>query len=213
MEWIDKDPFQNFKLKLDKSERDYLTERELDLIEETTFTQTGHEWVKDIFLFSCYTGLSYIDLKELRADQVVLGIDGNHWIHTKRVKMNEAVKIPQLSKALEIIEKYNDEIGKGSTFKLLPVYSNQKTNKYLKTIAIDCGIQKKIKFYVARHTFATTVTLSHGVPIETVSKLLGHTQLRTPQIYARVIEQKASEYMQLLLNKLNAKDNAESRVH
>ena len=105
MEWIDKDPFQNFKLKLDKSERDYLTERELNLIEETTFTQTGHVRVKDIFLFSCYTGRSYIDLKELRADQLVLGIDGNHWIHTKRAKTNESVKIPLL-KVFKFINNY-----------------------------------------------------------------------------------------------------------
>ena len=212
MEWLDKDPFLNFKLKFDKSERDYLTERELDLIEATTFTQPGHEQVKDIFLFSCYTGLSYIDLKELRADQLVLGIDGNHWIYTKRAKTNEAVKIPLLPKALEIIEKYNDEMGKGSTFKLLPVYSNQKTNKYLKTIAGDCGIHKKITFHVARHTFATTVTLSHGVPIETVSKLLGHTQLRTTQIYARVLQKKIGEDMGHLMEYYRIKDkgNGES---
>ena len=206
MEWLDKDPFKNFKLKFDKTERDYLTERELDLIEETIFTQTGHERVKDVFLFSCYTGISYVDLRELRADQLALGIDGNYWIHTKRAKTNEPIKIPLLPKALEIIEKYNDELGKGSKLKLLPVYSNQKTNKYLKLIASDCGIHKTITFHVARHTFATTVTLSHGVPIETVSKLLGHTQLRTTQIYARVLQKKVAEDMGHLMKYYRSKD-------
>lgn len=207
MEWLDKDPFHNFKLKFDKSERDYLTERELDLLEETTFTQTGHERVKDMFLFSCYTGLSYIDLKELRSDQLVLGIDGHHWIYTKRAKTNEAVKIPLLPKAWEIVEKYAGEKEREVTGRLLPVYSNQKTNKYLKTIAEACGIHKNVTFHVARHTFATTVTLSHGVPIETVSKLLGHTQLRTTQIYARVLQKKVGEDMGHLMEYYKTREN------
>lgn len=203
MEWLEKDPFRNFKLKFEKNERAYLTERELDLIEETTFTANGLERVKDVFLFSCYTGLSYIDLKELRSDQLVLGLDGHQWIHTKRAKTNEAVKIPLLPKANEIIEKYKSDANLSD--KLLPVYSNQKINKYLKIITKSCGIRKNITFHVARHTFATTVTLSNGVPIETVSKLLGHTQLRTTQIYARVLQKKVGEDMQHLMAHYAAK--------
>jgi integrase len=169
MEWLEKDPFKNYKLRFIKNERDYLSERELDLIEETSFMTIGLERTKDIFLFSCYTGLSYIDLKELHPDQILVGIDGNQWIHTKRAKTNESVKIPLLPKAKEILNKYGEE--KKLTGRLLPVYSNQKTNKNLKEIAKACGIHKNITFHVARHTFATTVTLSNGVPIETVSKL------------------------------------------
>lgn len=198
MEWLEKDPFKNYKLRFVKNERDYLTERELELLEETSFMTTGLQIVKDIFLFSCYTGLSYIDIKELNPNQILVGIDGNKWIHTKRTKTNEQLKIPLLPKAKEILEKYKNEIAVSD--KLLPVYSNQKMNKNLKEIAKVCGIHKNITFHVARHTFATTVTLSNGVPIETVSKLLGHTKLTTTQIYARVLQKKVGEDMQTLMN-------------
>ncbi len=215
LEWIEKDPFRNYKLKFHKTERSYLTERELRLIEETTFKGTGYEKVKNVFLFSCYTGLSYIDVKELKTHQLVLGIDGNYWIHTKREKTNETVKIPLLPKAEGIIEKYKEDSQKDIIGKLLPVYSNQKTNIYLKVIAKACGIHKHITFHTARHTFATTVTLSNGVPIETVSKMLGHTKLTTTQIYARVLERKVGEDMQNLIAHLETQNplkSAESKA-
>lgn len=198
MEWLEKDPFKNYKLRFVKNERDYLTERELDLIDATSFMTIGLERVKDIFLFSCYTGLSFIDIKELHPNQILIGIDGNKWINTKRAKTNESVKIPLLPRAKEILNKYKEEME--LTGELLPVYSNQKTNKNLKEIAKACGIHKNITFHVARHTFATTVTLSNGVPIETVSKLLGHTKLTTTQIYARVLQKKVGEDMSLLID-------------
>ncbi len=197
LEWLDKDPFINYKLRFHKTERSYLTERELRLMEETDFTGEGYEKVKDTFLFSCYTGLSYIDVRELEKNQLVLGIDGNQWIYTKREKTSESVKLPLLPKAIKIIEKYWDS--PETDTKVLPVLSNQKTNKYLKEIAKACGIHKAISFHSARHTFATTVTLSNGVPIETVSKMLGHTKLSTTQIYARVLEHKIGEDMQNLI--------------
>jgi len=203
LEWLEKDPFKNYKLRFVKNERDYLTERELDLLESTSFLPIGLKRVKDIFLFSCYTGLSYIDIKELNPDQILTGIDGNTWIHTKRAKTNELLRIPLLPKAKEILDKYENEIQ--LTGNPLPVYSNQKTNKILKEIAKACGIHKNITFHVARHTFATTVTLSNGVPIETVSKLLGHTKLTTTQIYARVLQKKVGEDMQNLMDILDAK--------
>ena len=117
-----------------------------------------------------------------------------------------------MDKALDILKKY-DQGFKSREEKLLPVFSNQKINKYLKEIAEILKINKKLTFHAARHTFATTVTLSNGVPIETVSKLLGHTKLSTTQIYARVIEQKVSSDMRLLRSKLNTTDKAETRVH
>jgi len=208
MEWLDKDPFRNFKLRYIRNERDYLTERELDLIEETSFMTIGLNRVKDVFLFSCYTGLSYIDIKELHPNQILIGIDRNQWIHTKRVKTNEPVKIPLLPRAKGILAKYGEEMER--TGKLLPVYSNQKTNKNLKEIAKACGIHKNITFHVARHTFATTVTLSNGVPIETVSKLLGHTKLSTTQIYARVLQKKVGEDMQNLMDRYKVKEKQNS---
>ena len=170
----------------------------------------GLNRVKDIFLFSCYTGLSYIDIKELHPNQILIGIDGNIWIHTKRTKTNEPVKIPLLERAKDILDKYKEEIE--LTGELLPVYSNQKTNKNLKEIAKACAIHKNITFHVARHTFATTITLSNGVPIETVSKLLGHTKLSTTQIYARVLQKKVGEDMQNLMNLFEAKKKQRSEA-
>ncbi|MDT0607032.1 site-specific integrase [Croceitalea rosinachiae] len=210
MEWLEKNPFANFKLRFVKNERDYLTERELELLEETSFIPIGLQRVKDIFLFSCYTGLSFIDIKELNCNQILVGIDGNKWIHTKRTKTNELLKIPLLPKAKEILDKYENEIE--PTGELLPVYSNQKTNKILKEIAKTCGIHKNITFHVARHTFATTITLSNGVPIETVSKLLGHTKLTTTQIYARVLQKKVGEDMQNLMEVFEAKKKQRSEA-
>ncbi len=208
-EWLEKDPFRNYKLNFHKTERSYLTERELRLIEETTFRGAGYEKVKDVFLFSCYTGLSYIDVKELKSHQLVLGIDGNLWIHTKREKTNETIKIPLLPKAKMILEKYKSGLQKDVLEKVLPVFSNQKTNSYLKVITKACGIHKHVTFHTARHTFATTITLSNGVPIETVSKMLGHTKLTTTQIYARVLERKVGEDMQNLITKMETKNNIE----
>jgi site-specific recombinase XerD len=130
----------------------------------------------------------------------VKGIDGNTWIYTSRAKTRESVKIPLLPKADEILQKYLDAFWPGKVDNLLPVYTNQKTNTYLKVIARACGIHKAVTFHVARHTFATTVTLSNGVPIETVSKLLGHTKLSTTQIYARVLQKKVGEDMEQLIS-------------
>jgi len=209
LEWLVKNPFGQFQLKFDKYDRQYLSERELELIENTCFKSERLERVKDIFIFSCYTGLSYIDVKQLTAHQIVKGIDNNYWIYTKREKTNETVKVPILPKALAIIDKYK-AIYKGiDSEMLLPLYSNQKTNSYLKEIAKVCGIHKNITFHVARHTFATTVLLSNGVPIETVSKLLGHTKLSTTQIYARVLEHKISEDIDNLLKRF---ENKKSKV-
>jgi site-specific recombinase XerD len=193
LEWLVKNPFGQFQLKFDRYDRQYLSERELELIENTYFNSQRLERVKDIFIFSCYTGLSYIDVKQLTVHQIVKGIDNNYWIYTKREKTNEVVKIPILPKALAIIDKYKVLSERIGSEMLLPLYSNQKTNCYLKEIAKVCKIHKNITFHVARHTFATTVLLSNGVPIETVSKLLGHTKLSTTQIYARVLEHKISE--------------------
>ena len=210
MEWLEKDPFRNFKLRYIRNERNYLTERELELIEGTSFMTVGLIRVKDIFLFSCYTGLSYIDIKELHTNQILMGINGNQMVHTKRIKTNESVKIPLLPRAKEILDKYEEEMK--LTGNVLPVYSNQKTNKNLKEIAKACGIHKNITFHAARHTFATTVTLSNGVPIETVSKLLGHTKLSTTQIYARVLQKKVGEDMQNLMDRYKAKEQQRSKA-
>ena len=156
-----------------------------------------------MFVFSCYTGLAYIDVYELTPQNLSMGIDGGYWINTCRHKTNIPVRIPLLPKPLAIIEKYKNNPRVLASEKLLPVYSNQNLNAYLKEIADFCGIEKPLTFHIARHTFATTVTLTNGVPIETVSKLLGHTSIKTTQIYAKVIEQKVSDDMKMLKDKLS----------
>lgn len=208
LEWLEKDPFINFKLRFEKTERQFLTERELQLIEETTFKVASTQRIKDLFIFACYTGLSYIDVRELKVDHLVKGMDGNDWLYTKRTKTDEPLKIPLLPKAKEIIDKYKNNASLLEVGMLLPIYSNQMINRTLRDIVTACGIRKKVTFHVARHTFATAITLSNGVPIETVSKLLGHTKLSTTQIYARVVEKKVGEDMQNLKALMNKKKSA-----
>ena len=206
LEWLEKDPFINFKLRFEKTERQFLTERELQLIEETTFKVASTQHIKDLFIFACYTGLSFIDVHELKADHLVKGMDGNDWLYTKRTKTDEPLKIPLLPKAKEIIDKYKNNASLLENGRLLPIYSNQMINRTLRDITNACGIRKKVTFHVARHTFATAITLSNGVPIETVSKLLGHTKLSTTQIYARVVEKKVGEDMQNLMMHMKQKN-------
>ncbi|MBG7630050.1 MAG: site-specific integrase [Bacteroidetes bacterium] len=198
MEWVDKDPFIKFEAKYEKKERTFLTLEELQAIENKTFGIPRLQLIKDLFVFSCYTGLSYGDVMNLTNQNLCIGIDKKQWIYSQREKTSIPVKIPLLSKALGIIEKYKwhpNSINKETMF---PTISNQKLNSYLKEIADVCGINKNLTFHIARHTFATTITLSNGVPIETVSKLLGHSKITTTQIYAKVIERKVSEDMQRL---------------
>ena len=202
MEWLNRDPFVNFKMKIEKKEREFLTSEELQRIEDLNSSIERLVVVKDLFVFSCYTGISYSDIVELTSDNIVIGIDGNPWIMSERVKTGTSFKIPLLPKARTLTQKYKEHSSMQSNMNLLPKLSNQKLNSYLKEIADLCHIKKNLTFHMARHTFATTVTLSNGVPIETVSKLLGHTKLATTQIYARVVEKKISEDMAILKSKI-----------
>ena len=195
LEWIDRDPFINFQSKFEKVERGFLTEAELLDIEEKDYTIERLQLVKDLFVFACYTGLSYIDVTNLTANDINHGIDGELWLIMKREKTNNALRIPILPKALDLINKYKENVKALANGTVFPKMSNQKLNSYLKEIADLCEIRKNLTFHLARHTFATTVTLSNGVPIETVSKLLGHSRISTTQIYAKVIEEKVSKDM------------------
>ncbi|PCJ93286.1 MAG: integrase [Flavobacteriaceae bacterium] len=200
LEWITKNPFLHYDVKFSKYSRPFLSPNEMKELEEIKLNTDKYKNVRDVFIFSCYTGLSYIDMKQLTKNNIVYGIDGNKWLSFYRQKNTEPVKVPLLDKALEILEKYSDY---DNSNKLLPVYSNQKMNTYIKEIATICEINKNLTCHVARHTFATTVTLSNGVPIETVSKLLGHTKLSTTQIYARVMEDKLGKDISQLQSILN----------
>ncbi len=198
LEWIERDPFINFKSKFVKVERGFLTEMELKKIEEKDYSIERLQLVKDLFVFACYTGLSYIDVIKLTANDINYGIDGELWLIMKREKTNNALRIPILPKALTLINKYKENPKALANATVFPKMSNQKLNAYLKEIADLCRIEKNLTFHLARHTFATTVTLSNGVPIETVSKLLGHSRISTTQIYAKVIERKVSDDMKTL---------------
>ena len=201
-DWLDKNPFANYKSKVKEVERVYLTEAEIQSIIEKDFKTERLSLVRDIFLFSCFTGLAYIDVKNLTKAHVSYGIDGEKWIFTHRQKTESASKIPILPVTQMIIDKYENHPQCINEDKLLPILSNQKMNAYLKEIAGVCEIEKELTFHIARHTFATTVTLTNGVPIESVSKMLGHKNLRTTQHYAKVLDRKVSDDMKILKEKL-----------
>jgi integrase len=202
-EWMEKDPFMSYKVKIRETNRPYLLQDELDRIIALKFTAERLANVRDIFVFCCYTGLAYADVQKLRRIDIVIGHDGEKWIHTERVKTETATRVPLLPQAMKIMDAYKDHPQCVNQGKLLPVLSNAKMNEYLKEIADRCEINKKMTFHTARHTFATTVTLTNGVPIETVSKMLGHKTLRTTQQYAKILDQKVSEDMKILRRKLN----------
>jgi site-specific recombinase XerD len=128
-------------------------------------------------------------------------MDGEYWIKTSRQKTDVPVNVPLLPQAMKIIEKYKDDPIISNKNALVPLFTNQKINDYLKEIARECKIQKYMNFHMARHTFATTVTLTNGVPIETVSKMLGHTKLSTTQVYVHILQKKISDDMSLLRQK------------
>ncbi|ALJ04088.1 recombinase [Pseudalgibacter alginicilyticus] len=205
-DWLDKNPFANYKAKVREVERVYLTEEEIQTILNKDFKTERLSLVRDIFLFSCFTGLAYIDVKNLTKLHISIGIDGEKWIFTHRQKTESASKIPILPVTQMIIDKYAQHPQCINENRLFPILSNQKMNAYLKEIAGVCEIEKDLTFHIARHTFATTVTLTNGVPIESVSKMLGHKNLRTTQHYAKILDKKVSEDMKVLRDKFSLTD-------
>lgn len=200
-DWIDKDPFLHWKGKLKIVEREFLSEEEIQKIIDLDLKMERLDQVRDIFIFCCFTGLAYADVKKLNRGDIVLSTDGEEWVKTKRSKTDTRSNIPILPIAKTIIEKYKDNELLKEKDLVLPVLSNQKMNAYIKEIATLAGITKNLTFHLARHTFATTVTLTNGVPIESVSKMLGHTNLKTTQHYAKILDMKVSKDMEILRNK------------
>ena len=202
LDYIDKNPYSKFKVGLDETHREILSMEELRRLENKKIQIERLSAVRDIFVFACHTGLSFADIAKLSKSHLQQGSDGKEWIIIDRSKTNNRCRIPILPKAREILKRYEDYPKISNKENLLPVLTNQKMNSYLKELGDICNINKNITMHIARHTFATSVTLGNGVPIETVSKILGHTSLKTTQIYAKVLDKKISEDMDLLQAKL-----------
>ncbi|HWJ30389.1 MAG TPA: site-specific integrase, partial [Flavisolibacter sp.] len=180
-EWLDKDPFAKYQCKIIEPKRVYLTKEELQKLEEQPLTCDRLNKVRDVFVFSCYTGLAYADVSKLCKDHIH-EINGLSWIILDRTKTKNQSTIPIFPRAMEIIKRYEME----KLVHLLPIIASQNLNKYIKEVAEIAGIKKRLSFHAARHTFATTVTLNNGVDITSVSAMLGHRMLKTTQIYAKV---------------------------
>ena len=191
--FLEKDPFVSHKFKHIKKEIVFLSPEELQALENHTFSQPKLQLAQNLFVFSCYTGLPYNELLNLKHHNIIKGFDGNLWIKMKREKTSKELSIPLLPKALEILEKYSTE---GLVF---PRISNQKYNSYLKEIADLVGIEKKMTTHMARRTFASTVLLYNDVPMEVVSELLGHSSMKiTQDSYGKVVQKKISLEMNRL---------------
>jgi site-specific recombinase XerD len=195
---LQRDPFLGFSMARREVEKQALTEAQLQTIARQSFGPPRLSLVRDIFLFCCFTGLAYADIQKLKRSEIVEGTGGELWIITKRQKTDTTSRIPLLASALEIVDHYKENIECQLKGKVLPVLSNQKMNSYLKEIADKCDIHFNLTFHIARHTFATTVTLSNAVPIETVAKMLGHRNLKTTQHYAKILDKKISDDMKRL---------------
>lgn len=214
LDWLPKNPFDSFHCTYTNPEREILTQEELDRIQLKEISISRLREVRDVFLFCCYTGFAYADVFNFKKDALAIGIDGEYWLSTIRQKTGTRESVPLLPVPLEIVQRYSHDSFCEKNDKLLPVNSNQRYNAYLKEIATICGINKNLTSHMARHTFATTVTLSNGVPIETVSKMLGHTKLATTQIYAKVLDTKVSHDMSALKSILaNKKVNDDHEQH
>lgn len=188
--YLNRDPFNLYKNKKYKTKIVYLSVEELALLEAYTFSQLRLQKVKDLFVFCCYTGLAYNEMATLSHKHIQIGFDGNEWIEMTRQKTSSKISVPLLQKAKAILSKYNNE---------LPKISNQRFNSYLREITEIIGIEKKLTHHIGRKTFATTVLLYNNVPIEIVSKLLGHSSISVTQAhYGKVVEKKVSLEMERL---------------
>lgn len=198
--WLKVNPFANYAFKLDDVDMNYLDEKELELLMNKNFRIVRIQQVRDVFLFCCFTGLAFSDVKSLTKNDIVEK-DGQLWIIKKRQKTKNWCNIPLMEPALQILERYEKHEGCIIHNRLLPVYTNQKMNAYLKEIADLTGINKNLSTHSARHTFATTVTLTNQVSIKVVSKMLGHSSVKMTEKYARVVDDLIIKDMQQVKNK------------
>ncbi|HNP94345.1 MAG TPA: tyrosine-type recombinase/integrase [Cyclobacteriaceae bacterium] len=203
LEYVPSNKFADFKCTYKRTKREYLDTEELQRMYEKSMPVTRLEEVRDCYIFSCYTGYAYSDAAALGVEHLGKGIDGRQWIIRDRQKTETVENIPLLPIPLSIINKYKNHPYCKATNRLLPMNSNQRYNGYLKEVADICGIKKNLTTHTARHTFATTVLLTNDVPMETAMELLGHTDIRTTQIYGKIVQKKISKDMELLRKKIS----------
>lgn len=196
MDKIEKNPFNKYDGKIKTIDATFLTQEELTRIESKVFATERLERVKDIFLFSCYTGYAPVDAAKLTTANIIQDSSKNLWIQANRQKTGTKANVPVLPPVIRIINKYQYSLNT-----LLPKLSNQKMNAYLKEIADLVGISKNLTWYVARHTFATTVTLGNKISIENVSAMMGHSTIKQTQHYAKVLDNNVMDDMQKLIDK------------
>ncbi len=192
--WMEINPFQGIRFQAKATNRQFLTEKELSTIMNKTFNLERLNVVRDIFVFCALTGLSYSDVEGLKPEHVSMDDDGNYWIHKARQKTKNVCSIPYLESARAIAEKYKDHPLCEKRGVLLPVISNQRMNSYLGEIAGICGINKPLTMHIARHSFAC-LALANGVSMEIIARMLGHSDIRTTKIYAKVIDKSIAEQM------------------
>ena len=182
-------------MRMQERRRSFLTPEELTAIENHPFTIPRMQLVRDLFLFSCYTGFAYIDVAQLTKGNLDRTPDGLWWLRKPRQKTKLNSQVPLLKPAMEIIERYSNLSKMTADAKLFQVISNQKLNSYLKELADICGIEKKLTYHVARHTFASTVILQNGVSVESLSRMMGHRDIKTTQHCARIVDRKLADEM------------------
>lgn len=197
--WIILDPFASYEIGPENVDRGYLTKDEIRLLLDATLKRKGRELVRDLYVFCCFTGLSFSDMKNLTKENIQTSFDGKLWIMTRRQKTGVESNIMLLDIPKRIIDKYD---GMSKDGKLLPVPSYTTCRETIREIIKGCGIDKDLSWHASRHTMATEICLTNGMPIETLSKMLGHTNIRTTQIYAKITHEKESKDMVALAERL-----------
>lgn len=198
--WIGKDPFTGIRYRFDQTNKPFLTSEELALLSKKNIEFQRLIQIRDIFLFCCFTGLSFVDVKSLRKSDLKTEPNGRIWIEKPRQKTKVLAQIPLLPEAFRIVNLYKTFPGKKDPDLVLPVPSNQKMNAYLKEIATICGIDKDLTTHVARHTFATTIALANHIPMEVIAKVLGHSSTKETGVYAVVEKQMIGREMERLMH-------------
>lgn len=193
--WLQRDPFYAYSITKEETKRGFLSKEEINLLIKGTFKKPSYTLIRDLFIFCTFTGLSWTDMANLTKENLQTSFDGHLWIKTNRQKTGTESNIRLLDVAKHIIEKYD---GMTDDDKLLPVPCYVNCKNSIKVIAKKCGIEKNVTWHISRHTYATTVCLSNDVPIETLSKMLGHRSIRTTQIYAKITAEKVSRDMEKL---------------